>query len=225
MSSKLTVKNIIKLSFIFMFIFSFNISANNSSKYLGCFKDQNSRDLSASFTSSSKMTTKLCVDTCRKKGYKFAGTQYASQCFCGNSYGKSGKANNCNMNCSGKQSEKCGGSWANSVYKVNASIKLKPVYTNSIYNKKYLGCFKDQNNRDLKGTFTSSPKMSSNKCVNICGKSGYKFAGTQYASQCFCGNSYGKSGKANNCNMNCSGNKNEKCGGSWANSIYKILNK
>lgn len=117
MRSKLQLKTIIQLSFIFLFLFSFNISANNL-KYLGCFKDQNSRDLTGSFTSSSNMTSNLCVKTCRDKGFKFAGTQYANQCFCGNSYGKTGRASNCNMTCSGDKNEKCGGSWANSIYEI-----------------------------------------------------------------------------------------------------------
>ncbi len=39
-------------------------------------------------------------------------------------------------------------------------------------------------------------------------------------SQCFCGNSYGTYGLSTQCNMTCSGNKNEICGGIWANAIY-----
>jgi hypothetical protein len=39
---------------------------------------------------------------------------------------------------------------------------------------------------------------------------------------CFCGNSYGKYGQAANCDMKCSGNAGEICGGSFANSVYSI---
>lgn len=38
--------------------------------------------------------------------------------------------------------------------------------------------------------------------------------------QCFCGNSYGSYGTATNCNVTCSANPNENCGGFWANSVY-----
>jgi hypothetical protein len=37
-----------------------------------------------------------------------------------------------------------------------------------------------------------------------------------------CGNSFGRSGKANNCDMRCAGNPDEICGGDWANSVYEI---
>ncbi len=89
-----------------------------SGNYLGCFKDTGDRDLSGYSFSRSGMTTQICLDTCQQKGFSYAGTQYSSQCFCGNSYGKYGKASNCNMPCSGNKTETCGGNWANSVYAI-----------------------------------------------------------------------------------------------------------
>lgn len=96
--------------------------AGGEGQYLGCFKDQGDatgtrgRDLSGHAVNNNGMTTARCVATCKDKGFQYAGTQYGSWCFCGNSYGKSGKATNCNMPCAGNKSEICGGSWANSVY-------------------------------------------------------------------------------------------------------------
>ena len=51
----------------------------------------------------------------------------------------------------------------------------------------------------------------------------YLYAGVQYTSECFCGNSYGKYGSLpeSSCNMPCSGNKTQICGGTWSNSVYK----
>jgi uncharacterized protein YegL len=92
--------------------------------YLGCYKDQgdptgtNGRDLSGFVLNDSNMTTDRCLSECRSRGFTFAGTQYGSWCFCGDSYGKSGPANNCNMRCSGNREEICGGTWANSIYKI-----------------------------------------------------------------------------------------------------------
>lgn len=91
-----------------------------------------------------------------------------------------------------------------------------------------LGCFRDQGDatgtagRDLSGFVVNDPRMTTDKCVSLCREKGFLYAGTQYSSWCFCGNAYGKSGKADNCNMKCSGNSNENCGGSWANSIYSV---
>lgn len=87
--------------------------------YLGCFKDQGKRDLDGYTFYDGKMTTQLCVSTCRDKGFSHAGTQYAGHCFCGNKYGSAGTATNCDTKCAGNRDEICGGTWANSIYKVN----------------------------------------------------------------------------------------------------------
>ena len=86
---------------------------------LGCFKDDSKRDLDGHNFYDRNMTTELCVSTCRTKGFSHAGTQYASYCFCGNKFGKFGAADNCNAKCTGNRDETCGGTWANSVYKVD----------------------------------------------------------------------------------------------------------
>ena len=44
---------------------------------------------------------------------------------------------------------------------------------------------------------------------------------------CFCGNKYGSYGLASSslqCNMNCTGNSNETCGGILRNQIYRTFN-
>lgn len=87
-------------------------------RLVGCFTDRNQRDLNGYTFQSSSMTTDLCVSTCRDRGFSFAATQFSTHCFCDNSYGKYGPANNCSMSCSGARGEKCGGTWANSVYRV-----------------------------------------------------------------------------------------------------------
>jgi Leucine-rich repeat (LRR) protein len=89
-----------------------------------------------------------------------------------------------------------------------------------------VGCFKDQGEfwgtkgRDLDGLMWSDAQMTTEKCLQHCESRGYAYAGTQYGSECFCGNNYGKYGTASNCNMPCKGNANQTCGGDWANSVY-----
>lgn len=94
-------------------------AASTATGYLGCFKDQPKRDLDGHNFYDRNMTTQLCVSACRDKGFSHAGTQYASYCFCGNKFGASGTADNCNAKCTGNRDETCGGTWANSIYKVN----------------------------------------------------------------------------------------------------------
>jgi len=92
---------------------------------------------------------------------------------------------------------------------------------------KAIGCFKDQGDpggtkgRDLDGHMLGAPDMTAAKCRAACTAKGFQFAGTQYGSQCFCGDTYGKTGPANNCNAPCAGNPKEMCGGTWANLVYK----
>ena len=100
-------------------------------RYLGCFRDQQTnalggattqgRDMDGFITNDAGMTSARCVTVCRNQGFPYAGTQYATYCFCGRSNGRSGAADNCNMACGGNSSEMCGGTFANSVYSVSGS--------------------------------------------------------------------------------------------------------
>lgn len=89
-----------------------------TARYIGCFKDNWTRDLTGYTTNAPNMTTQMCVNLCREKGAAYAATQYGQHCFCGNSYGKYGPATNCDMKCGGNAAEMCGGSFANSVYSI-----------------------------------------------------------------------------------------------------------
>ena len=91
---------------------------------LGCYVDSWDRDLSGDETSSGSMTIELCLETCRSKGYTYAGVQSNSQCFCGNSYGKHGidTISSCSTACTGNNLQVCGGSWRNMVYAVGKSL-------------------------------------------------------------------------------------------------------
>ena len=90
---------------------------------IGCFKDAGNpfalsgRDLDGHVINWHGMTPDFCIEQCAKKGFTYAGTQYGSFCFCGNSYGKNGPATNCTMPCNGDYKQKCGGEWANQVYR------------------------------------------------------------------------------------------------------------
>ena len=59
------------------------------------------------------MTHEVCVHHCYDYGYLYAGTQYGSECWCGNSYGRYGASSGCDMACSGNPYQLCGGIRAN----------------------------------------------------------------------------------------------------------------
>ncbi|CAM9466796.1 unnamed protein product [Laminaria digitata] len=55
---------------------------------------------------------------CAERGHAYAGTQYASECWCGDSYDRFGEIsyNLCSSPCAGDASKACGGYHALSVW-------------------------------------------------------------------------------------------------------------
>jgi len=87
---------------------------------------------------------------------------------------------------------------------------------------KYLGCYKDTSDLDLKGWLERSRSNTPQHCVAVCRGRGFKYAAVQYGESCLCGNSYGKYGQATNCDYKCTGDPNQICGGYSTNSVYQI---
>ena len=70
--------------------------------------------------SSDKNTIPFCKKACLVQGYKYAGVEFAKECFCGNKLPSTiaPKQSDCNMDCTGDKSQKCGGGNRMNVYKV-----------------------------------------------------------------------------------------------------------
>jgi hypothetical protein len=182
--------------------------------YLGCFADSSmTRDLPYAVYDSQTSTTESCIAACITKGYRFAATQYGSECYCGNAYGGQGPAGNCTMPCPGApKTEVCGGNFENSVYvAIGPAPQATPV-----------GCYTDsQAMRELPDQAFSGQYTTVENCAADCAYHGYLYAGPENSFQCFCGNTYGTQGDAGNCTGSCSGNAAEICGGYNANSVYR----
>ncbi|CAO1615259.1 unnamed protein product [Parajaminaea phylloscopi] len=92
------------------------------------------------------------------------------------------------------------------------------------YSGNSLGCYYDEagsgSSRTFAGPSTSSSSMTNEVCANFCGDAGYKFSGVEYSSECFCSNIAPTKKTGATCNMPCSGNANETCGGSWSMSVF-----
>ncbi|KAN0087269.1 protein of unknown function (DUF1996) domain containing protein [Elaphomyces granulatus] len=118
---------------------------------------------------------------------------------------------------------------------VPASCPVTPIGSASGYfadltttkHWQYLGCGTDMvNNRTFQGQSTANDQMTVEKCVDFCSSNGYKYAGTEYSTQCYCDNSLPSDrapipGIMGNCLMTCAGNSNEFCGSAAALSIYQ----
>ncbi|MBI5275474.1 MAG: hypothetical protein HY854_03360 [Burkholderiales bacterium] len=84
----------------------------------------------------------------------------------------------------------------------------------------YLGCFRDGTQRVLTGESSSNPVMTSAYCIAHCKQQGAAFAGLQSGSQCTCGDRLESHAPADNCDVPCTGNKGELCGGGQAVAVY-----
>lgn len=68
------------------------------------------------------MTNEKCTAHCFEQGFVYAGTEYFSECFCGNSLAKGAepaKEEECATECSGKAGEACGGRNRLTLYKTD----------------------------------------------------------------------------------------------------------
>ncbi|KAJ7580259.1 WSC domain-containing protein [Mycena floridula] len=88
-----------------------------------------------------------------------------------------------------------------------------------------LGCWKDDSvNRTLHYGVGSSPSQTVENCLSVCGAKGFALAGVEFASECYCGNAilYNHGGPlTSGCDMTCSGDATENCGGAGTINIYQ----
>ena len=98
--------------------------------------------------------------------------------------------------------------------------------TEEIINPKYRGLcvFDYPNNQIPTDYFEKSLDMTIEKCLSICRSHGLEFSGLQYRSECHCFRSEPLDGFQlawpDKCNMQCTGDKNQICGGEYAMSIW-----
>ncbi|KAF5341506.1 hypothetical protein D9757_014259 [Collybiopsis confluens] len=225
------------------------VPSSTASAYLsiGCVAEGTTgsrRALTGSSYSDKAMTPAKCLTFCR--GYKYAGTEYGTQCFCGNSLQNNGAtglikgSGYCNYRCAGDSSQSCGGSYFLSVYSTSMSTLPAPGSFKS------LGCVAEGTTgarRALTGTSYADSAMTPAICQSLC--VGYKYAGTEYGSECkldeisadigvfngcasgYCGDTFTNNGASgiivasSNCNSKCSGDTSQFCGGSYFLSLYQ----
>jgi hypothetical protein len=237
------------------------VSAADS--YMGCYKDDSKRYLGYAHISTKDMTRQKCVDHCTTSGFKYAGVQDGSHCFCDNpgprGLGAKIDESKCKTACRGNKSETCGGDYANNIF--STSLANAPDTTNTTNTTtnntntttttatvpsatqatsstqatqvstipqaiggEYMGCFRDDEKRYLEYGHITRLDMTKQKCVDHCSSSGFKYAGLQSNTHCFCGNpgprGMGTKLDEKYCKSKCIGDKSQTCGGEYANSIY-----
>ena len=87
------------------------------------------------------MTAAVCISYCSSKGYKYAGTQYMTQCYCGNTF-TANSVSGCDSVCAGDRNQICGGAYKSTVYTSVAaskrSLEEKVVFEGGVVEKMLL---------------------------------------------------------------------------------------
>jgi hypothetical protein len=182
------------------------------------------------------MTPTLCSSYCAARGFKYAGVEYSSECYCGNSLDNGASlsisSTQCNMGCSGDVDTMCGGGGALSLF-VNPSI-LPPVSssnTPTVSGKLPSGwsaastqCIQEVSGRALTGASIAGQSMTIGTCLSFCERGGFQYAGLEFGSECFCGgslvNGASLSLSSSQCNMPCANDATSSCGGPNAIQLY-----
>ncbi|KAJ0324077.1 hypothetical protein Brms1b_001324 [Colletotrichum noveboracense] len=193
----------------------------------GCWTEGNGvRALSQnSYASHDNMTLEICAAFC--SGYKYFGTEYGGECYCGNflaSSSSSAPLSDCSMTCTGNQYEYCGAGNRLTLYTNNNDKVTGPSQpaTAGVYS--FLGCRTEpaQGGRALSAKATASDKMTNEVCASFC--DGFAYFGTEYSGECYCGSALPDTSivaPVSECNMLCSGSSTEYCGSGNRLSVYK----
>lgn len=94
---------------------------------LGCYTDTSSpRVLPSSVQipeGNANLTPARCISACKNSGHTYAGVEYMTECWCGNSAPASGLKiadSECDLPCAGDSSLTCGAAWKLEAWKVTA---------------------------------------------------------------------------------------------------------
>jgi hypothetical protein len=112
-----------------------DMTVSKGFEYLGCGTDDlTTRTLTGAVLKGDDMTNEKCVDYCVSKGFTIAGTEWARECYCGNSIptGRGpvpGLMGDCSMPCTGDNKEICGGQRTLALYQKCGTTCQNVVYT------------------------------------------------------------------------------------------------
>ncbi|KAJ4401386.1 hypothetical protein N0V91_007935 [Didymella pomorum] len=190
------------------------------------------------------MTNQKCRDVCQGLGFVLAGTEYAGECYCGNTLqgvgapAPDGEAQ-CNMACNGNTTEFCGGPNRLSLFRyykgneppvssttrASSTSTAAPVPTGLPAGWNYKGCYVDgPGYRVMQNQQPDDQQMTIASCSSKCASLGYTVSGMEYHTQCFCDNqlrmSAALANNDNECNTPCGGNSAQMCGGGDRLTVY-----
>ncbi|KAI1327871.1 WSC domain-containing protein [Xylariaceae sp. FL0255] len=152
------------------------------------------------------MTVEICVAECKVSTAELDESQ-------------------CSFPCTGNSSETCGG---NTEVNIWMDPTFEPLGNQTTADYTYVGCWTDDSDQGRALFYSqdnlNATTMTTEACLASCLAGGYPFAGTEYASQCWCGvvigNGTALAADQTTCNMPCNGDSDEICGGPALLSLY-----
>jgi len=196
----------------------------------GCFVDGNPRALPTQAYNNGANSAATCALACRNLGLRYSGTEYSSECWCGN-YLPSNVADNstCSMACSGDASQTCGG--PNRLTVAIDTTWKQTFFARSSYSTWQLKtCYVDSSTRTLPSKLEvvgGANNMTTANCLDACTAQGLPYCGTEYYQECWGGPNAPDASLAlpgdalaSGCNFKCNGNSTEACGGADRLLVY-----
>ncbi|KAL8771535.1 MAG: hypothetical protein Q9209_002977 [Squamulea sp. 1 TL-2023] len=222
--------------------------------YLGCYHEikPGGRLLTDQQYADQQNTNDRCQEKCNTGKYIFAGTEYQTECYCGNvpppNVYRSDQTY-CNYACSGDQSQTCGGLQTGaggyiSIYydstrftpSMNDTtgtgiVSGAPQTVMQSGNYNYIGCYSEATaGRALSGKIPAVPPTGTTieSCTASC--QGFQYFGVEFSNECYCGNTINAGSVAqtsddvnvNGCSMLCGGNQTQYCGGPNRLEMYQL---
>lgn len=224
-------------------------------QYLGCYHEVKPGGrllLPQAYVSATENTNDRCQTVCNNGNYVFSGTEYQTECYCGNvppaNVYKSDEIF-CNYGCSGDQSQTCGGIQVGtggyiSIYYDPSRFTPSdndttgtpptsgtPQTVKQVGNYNYLGCYSETTQgRALSDKTPPIPATGTTLeyCQTAC--QGYQYFGVEFANECYCGNTINAGSvpqasddvDINGCSMLCGGNQTQYCGGANRIEMYRL---
>jgi hypothetical protein len=169
------------------------VSKAENFSYVGCANENNvnpGRALPGASYSNDTVTNDECTAFCAEQNFKYAGTEYGRECYCGNDLepGSVADKTGCTSACAGslnpdslfaQYTSICGGGsllsvWRNEDYK---PVQVVP----SVGNYASQGCYTEAaRGRALSGPSFADANMTVELCVGYCFARGYVYAGVEY---------------------------------------------
>ncbi|KAJ3393304.1 hypothetical protein HDU92_007865 [Lobulomyces angularis] len=202
---------------------------------IGCYTEgKGGRALNGPYIANNAMTVETCQNFCSTapNKFQFFGLEYGRECYCGSAVANSAsETTKCTKPCSGNASQMCGGPSKLNLYSLSGIIPAPPnvIKDNLPSNWKYIGCFLDQSPKLLNTPiFLPKGTNSVKSCIQACSEKKFTFAGLEYGTECYCGNSLTSEQIKSfqkpdtDCSMTCSGNAQELCGAANRLTLYQL---